>query len=61
MGVVDPVWTESYWNTIGLRVYAVQDSTFDWLILLAGLSITAASYCAVHVGRAYISKVVKCD
>ncbi|KAG2661398.1 hypothetical protein PVAP13_1KG502900 [Panicum virgatum] len=61
MGVVDPVWTESYWNTIGLRVYAVQDSTFDWLILLAGLSITAASYCAVHVGRAYISKVVKRD
>ncbi|XP_039791374.1 nicastrin-like isoform X3 [Panicum virgatum] len=61
MGVVDPVWTESYWNTIGLRVYAVQDSTYDWLILLAGLSITAASYCAVHVGRAYISKVVKCD
>ncbi|OEL17070.1 Nicastrin [Dichanthelium oligosanthes] len=61
MGVVDPVWTESYWNTIGLRVYAVQDSTYDWLILLGGLSITAASYCAVHVGRAYISKVIKRD
>ncbi|PAN08097.1 hypothetical protein PAHAL_1G387100 [Panicum hallii] len=61
MGVVDPVWTESYWNTIGLRVYAVQDSTYDWLILLAGLSITAASYCAVLVSRSYISKVVKRD
>ncbi|CAN6246191.1 unnamed protein product [Urochloa humidicola] len=61
MGAVDPVWTESFWNTIGLRAYAVQDSTYDWLILLGGLSITAASYCAVHVGRAYISKVVKRD
>ncbi|KAJ1280941.1 hypothetical protein BS78_04G270600 [Paspalum vaginatum] len=61
IGVVDPVWTESYWNTIGLRVYAVQDSTYDWLILLAGLSITAASYCAVYFGRTYISKVAKRD
>ncbi|CAL4885266.1 unnamed protein product [Urochloa decumbens] len=61
MGVVDPLWTESFWDTIGLRVYAVQDSTYDWLILLAGLSITAASYCAVHVGRTYILKVVKRD
>jgi len=61
MGAADPVWTESYWNTIGLRVYAVQDSAYDWLILLAGLVITAASYCAVHFGRTYISKVVKHD
>lgn len=61
MGVVDPVWTESYWNTIGLRVYAVQDATYDWLILLAGLTITAASYCAVYFGKTYILKVVKRD
>lgn len=61
MGAADPVWTESFWNTIGLRVYAVQDPAYDWLILLAGLGITAASYCAVHFGRAYISKVAKLD
>ena len=61
MSAADPVWTESYWNTIGLRVYVVQDTTYDWLVLVAGFSITAASYCAVHVGGSYLSKITKRD
>uniref|UniRef100_A0A453PIN3 Nicastrin n=1 Tax=Aegilops tauschii subsp. strangulata TaxID=200361 RepID=A0A453PIN3_AEGTS len=61
MGAADPVWTESYWNTISLRVYAVQSTTSDRLILLAGLAVTAASYLGVVVGRAYISKITKRD
>ncbi|TVU28440.1 hypothetical protein EJB05_19957 [Eragrostis curvula] len=61
MGAADPVWTESFWNTIGLRVYAVQSTSYDWLVLLAGVSITAASYLAVIIGRTYISKVIKRD
>lgn len=61
MGAVDPVWTESYWNTIGLRVYAVQSATSDWIVLLAGLIVTAASYLAVLIGRTYISKITKRD
>ncbi|KAL6912167.1 hypothetical protein ACP4OV_000972 [Aristida adscensionis] len=61
MGAADPVWTESFWNTIGLRVYAVQSTTYDWLILVAGASITAASYLVVIIGRSYISKVIKRD
>ncbi|KAF7080292.1 hypothetical protein CFC21_084395, partial [Triticum aestivum] len=61
MGAADPIWTESYWNTISLRVYAVQSTTSDRLILLAGLAVTAASYLGVVVGRAYISKITKRD
>ncbi|XP_044951706.1 nicastrin [Hordeum vulgare subsp. vulgare] len=61
MGAADPIWTESYWNTIGLRVYAVQSTTSDRLILLAGLAVTAASYLGVVVGRGYISKMTKRD
>jgi len=61
MGAADPVWTESYWNTIGLRVYAVQSTTSDRLILLAGICVTAVSYLGVVVGRAYISKITKRD
>uniref|UniRef100_A0A0E0K513 Nicastrin n=1 Tax=Oryza punctata TaxID=4537 RepID=A0A0E0K513_ORYPU len=57
----DPVWTESFWNTIGLRVYAVQATSYDWLVLLIGIIITAASYFAVIVGRSYISKIIKRD
>uniref|UniRef100_A0ACD5ZEA0 Uncharacterized protein n=1 Tax=Avena sativa TaxID=4498 RepID=A0ACD5ZEA0_AVESA len=61
MGAADPVWTESYWNTISLRVYAVQSTSSDWLVLLAGLSVTAVSYLGVIVGRTYISKITKRD
>jgi nicastrin len=61
MSVADPVWTESFWNTIGLRVYAVQSTAYDWIVLLVGVSITAASHLAVIIGRAYISKVIKRD
>ena len=61
MGAADPIWTERYWNTISLRVYAVQSTTSDRLILLAGLAVTAASYLGVVVGRAYISKITKRD
>uniref|UniRef100_M8B3M1 KIB1-4 beta-propeller domain-containing protein n=1 Tax=Aegilops tauschii TaxID=37682 RepID=M8B3M1_AEGTA len=52
MGAADPVWTESYWNTIGLRVYAVQCTTSDRLILLTGLAVTAASYLQLPSVRA---------
>lgn len=55
------MWTESFWNTIGLRVYAVQATSYDWLVLLIGIIITVASYFAVIVGRSYISKIIKRD
>jgi nicastrin len=52
--------TESFWNTIGLRVYAVQSAAYDWVVLVVGVSITATSYLAVIIGRrTYISKVIK--
>ncbi|KAH9298421.1 hypothetical protein KI387_030103, partial [Taxus chinensis] len=33
MGKVDPVWTESFWKTLGIRVYMQQSTFFDELIL----------------------------
>ncbi|CAK7338948.1 unnamed protein product [Dovyalis caffra] len=61
MGMVDPIWTESNWDTIGLRVYTVQDPTFDRLVLLAGIAITVMAYLAIVLTRAYIAKVLKRD
>ncbi|KAG6497136.1 hypothetical protein ZIOFF_045024 [Zingiber officinale] len=61
MGSVDPIWTESFWNTIGLRVYTVQSSTYDWLILTAGVGITVASYIATIMTKAFLAKTVKND
>ncbi|GMH30231.1 hypothetical protein Nepgr_032074 [Nepenthes gracilis] len=61
MGMVDPVWTESNWDVIGLRVYTKQDSTYDNLVLLGGLGVTIFSYIAVVITRAFITKTLKSD
>ncbi|XVE90848.1 hypothetical protein DITRI_Ditri20bG0109100 [Diplodiscus trichospermus] len=61
MGMLDPVWTESNWNTIGLRVYTIQDAASDRLVLLGGITVTALSYLAIVLTRAYITKALKQD
>ncbi|WOL20134.1 nicastrin [Canna indica] len=61
MGSVDPVWTESFWNTIGIRVYTVQSATYDRLILIGGLGVTVASYVAILVSKAFLAKAMKND
>ncbi|PKU68574.1 Nicastrin [Dendrobium catenatum] len=61
LGLVDPVWTESYWNTIGLRVYTVQSSAYDNLILLIGIVITVATYITTLVARTFLLKALKHD
>ncbi|KAJ4764059.1 Nicastrin [Rhynchospora pubera] len=61
MESVDPVWTESYWNTIGLRVYKVESPLYDRLVLAGGVFVTFASYLAVVIARTQLAKVVKRD
>nr|XP_018687042.1 PREDICTED: nicastrin [Musa acuminata subsp. malaccensis] len=61
MGSVDPVWTESFWNTIGLRVYMVQSGTYDRLILVGGVGVTVASYIVTIVTKSFLAKAVKND
>ncbi|ONK58567.1 uncharacterized protein A4U43_C09F14400 [Asparagus officinalis] len=61
MGAVDPVWTESFWDTIGVRVYTVQSSSYDRLILVAGVILTVSSYIAATYIRNYLSKALKRD
>lgn len=61
MGMLDPVWTESNWNTIGLRVYTVQDAAYDRIVLLAGIAITVLAYLAIISTRSLITKALKRD
>ncbi|KAL7254787.1 hypothetical protein ACSBR1_009018 [Camellia fascicularis] len=61
MGMVDPVWTESNWGVIGLRVYTVQDAAYDRLVLMAGFSVTVLAYLAIVSTRAFIAKALKRD
>ncbi|KAL2333210.1 hypothetical protein Fmac_014423 [Flemingia macrophylla] len=61
MGVVDPVWTESNWNSIGMRVYTVQNASYDRLVLLGGITLTIFAYLAIATARAIFSKAMKRD
>ncbi|CAI0627054.1 unnamed protein product [Linum tenue] len=61
MAKIDPVWTESNWDNIGLRVYEVQEASLDRLILLAGIAATVLAYIAIAIARAFITKALKRD
>ncbi|KAF4362505.1 hypothetical protein F8388_000668 [Cannabis sativa] len=61
MGMHDPVWTESNWNAIGLRVYTVQSAAYDRLVLLGGIAITGGAYLAIILTRAFVAKILKQD
>lgn len=61
MGAADPVWTESNWNTISLRVYSVQGAAYDHLILVAGVAVTALSYLLIVIIKSFIAKALKQD
>jgi len=61
MGVVDPVWTESNWNTIGMRVYIVQNAAYDRLVLFGGITLTVFAYLAIATARAFFNKAMKRD
>ncbi|KAF3793757.1 Nicastrin [Nymphaea thermarum] len=61
LGEVDPVWTESFWNSIGLRSYKVQSQTYDQLILWVGIALTISSYVAILAAKAALRKSLKRD
>lgn len=61
MGLADPVWAESNWNTISVRVYTVQDASYDYLILVIGIAVTVLAYVAIAITRAFITKSMKRD
>lgn len=61
MSSLDPVWAESNWDAIGLRVYTMQDPTYDRLILLAGLGITGFSYFVIEITKTIVAKTLKRD
>lgn len=61
MGVEDPVWTESNWDTIKVRVYTAQSAPYDRLILLLGIVVTLIAYLLIMITRTVITKALKQD
>ncbi|VVB05490.1 unnamed protein product [Arabis nemorensis] len=61
MGMVDPVWTESNWNTIKVHVYTVQHSVYDNAVLVGGIAVTTVAYIGILVAKSFITKALKQD
>ena len=61
METPDPVWTESNWNAIGLRVYTVQSTAYDSIVLLGGIALTVLVYLAIIITKAFVTKILKQD
>lgn len=59
--VGDPVWTESNWDAINVRIYTIQSTAYDHLILASGISVTVISYILIAAGRTIIRKALKQD
>lgn len=61
MGEADPVWAESNWNVIGLRVYSVQGGGYDRAVFWSGVAVTVFSYFLIKIIKAFIAKALKQD
>ncbi|CAM8998975.1 unnamed protein product [Rhodiola kirilowii] len=61
MGTVDPVWTESNWDSIGVRFYKVQSAEYDRFVLLGGISVTILAFVLIISTEAFITKTLKRD
>lgn len=59
MGEVDPVFTESYWKVLGVRIYTKESSIFDGLVLFMGVLITVTSFFATLSAKAAFRKRLK--
>lgn len=61
MGMVDPVWTESNWDTLRVHVYTVQHSAYDNAVLVAGITVTTLAYIGILAAKSIITKALKQD
>ncbi|CAD5325620.1 unnamed protein product [Arabidopsis thaliana] len=61
MGMVDPMWTESNWDTLRVHVYTVQHSAYDNAVLVAGITVTTLAYIGILAAKSIITKALKQD
>eukprot|EP00250_Pteridium_aquilinum_P005740 c15793_g1_i1 orf=779-2905(-) len=59
MGEADPVYTESYWKVLGVRVYTKESSSFDALILITGIGVTVGSFFIILNTKSVFRKRLK--
>ncbi|CAM6086764.1 unnamed protein product [Calypogeia fissa] len=61
MSEVDPVWTESYWKSLTVRLFLEESSRHDEIILTWGLAMTVGSFLAIATSKAVLCRRLKRD
>ncbi|KAL3698397.1 hypothetical protein R1sor_012473 [Riccia sorocarpa] len=59
MSEVDPVYTESFWKTLGVRFYLKESSSQDELMLGVGTALTIGSFFTIFFTKAMFHKRLK--
>ncbi|KAH7352865.1 hypothetical protein KP509_19G068000 [Ceratopteris richardii] len=59
LGNVDPVYTESYWRVLGVRIFMKESSAFDTWILIMGMAITVVSFMTILSMKSAFKKRLK--
>ncbi|XP_024365272.1 nicastrin isoform X1 [Physcomitrium patens] len=59
MGAADPVYTESFWNSISIRSYQKEDSWYEELILFIGVFVTFVSILSITCSTSLLRKRLK--
>lgn len=61
MSEADPVWTESYWRFLTVRVFLEESSRHDAIVLAWGFAVTVGSYLVLMTGKGVLYKRLKRD
>ncbi|MCO5567551.1 hypothetical protein L7F22_021245 [Adiantum nelumboides] len=59
MGKADPVYTESYWKVLGVRVFSKESSTFEGWIFISGMGIMVGSFVISLFAKSFFRKRLK--
>jgi hypothetical protein len=61
MSEVDPVWTESYWKTLTVRLFLEESPRHDASVLTWGLALTLGSLLTAVISKVMLCKRLKRD
>jgi nicastrin len=59
MGAADPVYTESYWNSISIRAYQQEDIWYEEFVLFIGVCVTLISILSTLSSTTFLRKRLK--
>lgn len=59
MGAADPVYTESFWNSLSIRAYQQEGYWYEEFILFIGVCVTFISIISIFTSTSFLRKRLK--